>query len=512
MVVVDGAGRIVFANRQAQAMFGYALDALLGQPVEILLPAALRPSHEGHRAAYHAAPRTRAMGTDMELAARRQDGSEFPVEISLSPLATDSGTLVIAAVRDVTDRKRTEARLQALQRDADARRARETSELRTSEAMFRGLLDAAPDGMVIVDRQGRIVLVNRQAAAMFGAAPEALVGEAVELLLPDAYRAHHHRHRAAYHEAPRPRPMGAGMELLARRLDGGEFPVEISLSPLESARGMLVIAAVRDITERKRTEAALQALREESERQRVQAERAALEQAARRAEKLAALGTLAAGLAHELNNPIGIMSSRIELMLLEGDGLAAEAREDLQVLQRQAQRVARITNGLLSFARQSSGGRGPVDLNHVVRETLALAERQIEKEGVRFGVDLTPDLPAIFGDADTLQQVVLNLLTNARDALAAHGGDIYIRTAARAADPGVVELVVADTGPGIAPEDLARLFDPFFTTKPTGTGLGLSISHGIVREHGGTIDVESKPGEGTTFVLAFPAIRSGTPP
>jgi PAS domain S-box-containing protein len=446
--------------------------------------------------------RTRLMGAGMELSARRKDGTEFPVEISLSPLAGESGTLVIAAVRDITERKRTEARVQALQEEANAT-------LRTSEAMFRGVLDGAPDGMIIVDRAGLIVLVNRQALTLFSASTEELVGRPVEILLPEAYRATHHQHREAFHEAPRARSMGAGMELLARRLDGAEFPVEISLSPLESDRGILVIAAVRDITERKRTEASLQALREEAERRRVEAERAALEQAARRAEKLASLGTLAAGLAHELNNPIGIMSSRIELILLEDAALSAELRDDLQVLQRQAQRVAKITNGLLSFARQSSGDRGPVDLNHVVQETLALAERQIEKEGVRFAIELAPDLPAIFGDADTLQQVVLNLLTNARDALAAGGGDIHIRTARREGRPDFVELVVADTGPGIAPEDLTRLFDPFFTTKPAGTGLGLSISHGIVREHGGTIDVESSPGRGTRFVLAFPAIRPG---
>src|SRR5204862_3441827 len=138
---------------------------------------------------------------------------------------------------------------------------------------------------------------------------------------------------------------------------GVDFPVEISLSPLETPEGTLAIAAVRDITERKRIEAHVQMLREEAERRRVDAERAALEHAARRAEKLAALGTLAAGLAHELNNPIGIMSSRIELMLLEGNALPAGVRDDLEVLHRQTQRVARITQGLLSFARRSSGER-----------------------------------------------------------------------------------------------------------------------------------------------------------
>jgi signal transduction histidine kinase len=241
-----------------------------------------------------------------------------------------------------------------------------------------------------------------------------------------------------------------------------------------------------------------------TERRRAEAEREALAHGARRAEKLAALGTLAAGLAHELNNPIGIMSSRIELMLLEGAStLPAEVRNDLQVLHRQTQRVARITQGLLSFARRSSGERAPVDLNHIVRETLLLTESQIAKTGVRVTVDLAAELPVILGDADMLQQVVLNLVTNARDALAG-GGAITI--VSRMREGGLVELVVADTGPGIAPEDLPRVFDPFFSTKPTGTGLGLAITHGIVNEHRGTIDVESVPGQGTRFILSFPTL------
>jgi signal transduction histidine kinase len=271
---------------------------------------------------------------------------------------------------------------------------------------------------------------------------------------------------------------------------------------MATPEGVVVIAAVRDITERKRIEADLRALNEDLVHQRQEAERAALALAARRAEKLAALGTLAAGLAHELNNPIGIMSSRIEVMLMEGEALPGHVREDLEVLHRQTQRVARITHGLLTFARTSAGEREPVDLNHIVRETLLLAETQITKRGVKVTVDLAPDLPAILGDADTLQQVMLNLVTNARDAVES-GGEIRIATSRRERDHRI-ELVVADSGRGIAPEDLARIFDPFFTTKSEGTGLGLSLTHGIVREHGGTIDVESSPGRGTRFVLVFP--------
>lgn len=232
-------------------------------------------------------------------------------------------------------------------------------------------------------------------------------------------------------------------------------------------------------------------------------ERVALERSARQAEKLAGLGTLAAGLAHELNNPIGIISSRAELLLLESgsEPLPAGLREDLEVIHRHAQRVARIAQGLLSFARHSSGRPGLVDLNHVVDATLLLVEKLIVTGGVTLKRALAPDLPPIWGEANAIQQVVMNLLTNARDATRA-GDEISVETARDAAD-GAVRLIVRDTGAGIPPELLPKIFDPFFTTKAEGTGLGLSISYGIVRDHHGTVDVQSQPGEGTTFVLTF---------
>jgi two-component system NtrC family sensor kinase len=237
-------------------------------------------------------------------------------------------------------------------------------------------------------------------------------------------------------------------------------------------------------------------------------ERRGLERAAKQSEKLAALGTLAAGLAHELNNPIGIISTRAELMLLDAEsrGLPDDVTEDLRVIHRHSQRIARITQGLLSFARSPSGQSGRVDLNRVIDETLLLVEKTIVKDGVRVRRALTPDLPMIWGDANALQQVVVNLLTNARDAVRA-GGEIFIETRVAAEPPGRVQLAVRDTGSGIPPEVLAKIFDPFFTTKAEGTGLGLSISYGIVRDHRGTVDVRSTPGEGTTFVLTFRPAR-----
>jgi len=238
-------------------------------------------------------------------------------------------------------------------------------------------------------------------------------------------------------------------------------------------------------------------------------EKVGLERSARQAEKLAALGTLSAGLAHELNNPVGIISSRIDLMLQEAEelGLPPQVRQDLEVLHRHSQRVARIARGLLSFARQSPGDRGLLDLNGVVEDTLLLLEKQVSKEGITVRRLLAPDLPPMQGDSNALQQVVLNLLTNARDAMG-DGGEIRIETGTVASRPGWLRLVVADNGPGIPLHRLPRIFDPFYTTKAQGTGLGLAVSYGIVREHQGTIDVQSQPGKGTTFTLTFPVVAT----
>jgi PAS domain S-box-containing protein len=238
-------------------------------------------------------------------------------------------------------------------------------------------------------------------------------------------------------------------------------------------------------------------------------EQVAFERSVRQSEKLAGLGTLAAGIAHEINNPIGIISSRIEIMLLdaESDPLPAEVMEDLRVLHRHAQRVARIAQGLLSFSRQApgEGTRAPVDLNTLVEDTLLLVEKQVVKGGIAVKRILDPGLPPVWGDENALQQVLMNLLTNARDALGA-GGEISIETGIAPGEVKAVKLVVRDTGTGIPPDVLPRIFDPFFTTKPSGTGLGLSVSYGIVRDHKGTLEVESRPGEGTTFILTLPPL------
>jgi PAS domain S-box-containing protein len=239
--------------------------------------------------------------------------------------------------------------------------------------------------------------------------------------------------------------------------------------------------------------------------------RVALERSIQESEKLAAIGTLAAGLAHEINNPIGIMLSRIELMLSDAEepALTASLRQDLEVLQRNATRVSRIAQGLLSFARRAPGVKVPIDLNLVVEDTLVLFEGQATKAGITVTRHLASEPPRVRGDANELQQVLLNLLKNAREALP-DGGEIRVETGPAPDRPGWVRLVVADTGPGIPQDLLSKIFVPFFTTKDEGTGLGLPVSYRIVQDHGGALDVTTPPEGGTTFTVLLPALGPDT--
>lgn len=356
--------------------------------------------------------------------------------------------------------------------------------LEDSAAIAEAIYQSAAQGIVVIDQHGRIVSANPRFEQLFGYGRAELVGQSLEMLLPERLRSRHGAHLDDYFKAPRARPMGLGLDLLGQRKDGTEIAVEVSLSPVESPTGRLAMAFIADITERLK-----------------------LEHDSRRSEKLVTLGAIAAGIAHELNNPIGIICSRIELMLADAESrkLPAEVEEDLHVLHRNALRVSKTAQGLLTLARHHPKQRRPVDLNAEVEEALLLVGKQMTKDGVRVTTDLDRTLPEIIGDSVALQEVLLNLIMNAREAISG-GGTLRIQTARVPDRSDWVRLTVADSGCGIAPEAMAKLFDPFYTNKPNGTGLGLWISKRIVRDHRGTIDVQSEPGKGTTFTVSLPSI------
>jgi PAS domain S-box-containing protein len=499
IVGVGPDGLIVLANAQTESLFGHARGELIGQPVEMLVPERFRSVHPSHRSAYFTDPRTRPMGADLELAGRRKDGSEFPAEISLSSIETGDGVLAIAAIRDISDR-------------VEAQRK------------FEQFLEFAPDAIVGIGSDGRIVIANAQTEALFGHARGELIGRPVEVLVPERFRSVHPSHRGAYFTDPRTRPMGADLELAGRRKDGSEFPAEISLSSIESGDEVLGIAAIRDISDRVDAERERQELEDQLERARrdeSERERRVLEEQLNQLRRLESVGQLAGGIAHDFNNLLGVILNYAQFVadeLPEG----SSAREDVDEIQRAAERGAALTRQLLIFSRREVVRPVVLDLNHLVSDLDRLLRRALG-EHIELETRFAPGLWRVEADPGQVEQVLVNLAVNARDAMPT-GGRLIVETtnveldeAARELDGSIapgryVRLAVSDTGIGMDPAVAARAYEPFFTTKPRGegTGLGLTTVYGIVTGVGGSINIYSESGLGTTVKVHLPA-SSGTP-
>ena len=344
-----------------------------------------------------------------------------------------------------------------------------------AERNLRLVMDAVPDAIVVADREGRILESNAPAQRM--AADEGSVnGRTVfEFFDPTAAALVGERMAAAF------RGEVQQFELPFQRANGTRGVSAVLYAPVRDGSGITrILVLARDVTDQKRTEAQLQ-----------------------QAEKLTAMGQLVSGVAHEINNPAAIISGFAQTLLL--DELKPEHREMLQMVYDEATRIGRITSNLLAFARAGGKQRTLLDLNDIVRRTYALRSYHLSTLNITMSLELDPSEPKIWADASELQQMLLNLLINAEQALVTveTPRTIIVRTRADELD---AVLEMADSGPGIAPDIRGKIFDPFFTTKAegVGTGLGLSICYGIAQEHGGRIWVESEPGHGARFFVALP--------
>ncbi|MBI4551197.1 MAG: PAS domain S-box protein [Candidatus Latescibacteria bacterium] len=480
IVGVDREGRIVLVNTQTERIFGYSREELLGQSVEVLIPARFRVRHAKHRAGYTSDPRTRPMGVCLDLIGRRKDGSEFPVEISLSPLETPDGLIVTSIIRDVTERKRLEAQLRQYTADLERLVDERTAELRVAKEFSETVLENANSLVLVLSAEGKVLLFNKRCEETTGYISEAIIGQDwITTFLPvDA--------------------QDQGCLILTGIIEG-RMP-DVWESPMLTKNGTIrtirwrhgvildkagqttgVIAIGQDVTEQRR-----------------------LEEQVLQAERLAAVGRMAAQVAHEIRNPLSSIGLNIELLADEirerrwND--SDEAKELVQVALSEIERLNDVIRDYLMFARMPIKQLRPEPVNPLVTGLVKLVRPEAKRSRVRLVSKLDPGIPAVTIDRSLVGQALLNCVRNAIEAMP-DGGTLTITT--RLAESRV-EVSIKDTGPGIPSEHLTKVFDPFYSTKDKGTGLGLPYVRQIITEHGGHVVLQSTPSVGTTVIIQLP--------
>lgn len=367
---------------------------------------------------------------------------------------------------------------------------------------FKAAFEACPCGLLIVDSAGRINLVNREIERMFGYSRHELLGQPVEVLIPEEYRRTHPLFLKDYFNRPATRKIGAGRVLYGMRKDGIEVPVEIGLTPVDTDEGLLVVGSVMDISER------IQAAHDQQK----------LEEKLRQSQKMEAIGQLAGGIAHDFN---GILQAILGNAEIVKEGITGEELEnDVSEIIANVRRGKGIVDRILTFSREQKLTLRSVDMKKQIRESCKFLQSTLPSNvDIRFHVE--PGLPRIMADAMTVEQILYNLVNNSVQAMPGGGQvdvalesfyavDSFVRMQPELNEGWYVRMMVRDTGEGMDKDILDKAFEPFFTTKApgSGSGLGLSLVHGLVREHGGTGWIESEPGAGTTVSCLFPAVES----
>jgi len=475
IIVIDRRGVVVSLNRAAERMFGYTVSDVVGNNVKMLMPEPYRGEHDGYLDRYQRTGEKRIIGIGREVTGRRRDGSTFPMDLSVGEANQHGERFFVGIIRDITGRNAAELAV------------------RESELRLRALLDTLPDGVIVIDETGSIQSCSTSAERLFGYTEAEILGRNVSLLMPSPYRQAHDGYLERYLRTGERRIIGIGRVVVGLRKSGETFPMELGVGEFPHGGRRFFTGFVRDLTERQQTEKRVQDLQAEL----------------LHVSRLSTMGQMASTLAHELNQPLTAITNYLQAArrLVVGSspvsgGPTAEEVMDKAIAQ--ATRAGEVIRRLRDFVAKGEAERRIEVLNTVVEEATALALVGAKQFGVRTDFSLDPAVPPVFIDKVQVQQVVLNLVRNAVEAMEGSARRELLVATGCVEGGTVAEVRVSDTGPGLAAEVVERLFQPFITTKKAGMGLGLSICREIVEAHGGRLAAEPNPTGGVIFRFTLP--------
>ncbi|MCH7872365.1 MAG: PAS domain S-box protein, partial [Planctomycetes bacterium] len=476
IITIDERGTVHSFNPLAERMFGYAPSEVVGKRVAMLMTEPDRSEHEPCLTAFFATGRKKAIGTRREFTGRRKDGTEFPFEVSVAEVRSTQGRFFTAILHDITERKRVE------------------HELRRSEERYRQLVANINDALIVDDEQGRLTYANGRFFELFGFSADDLLSIRTEDYVAPAY---HEKLRDFHERRMRGEEVPRQFEYEGRRRDGSSLWLEACVTPV-TKDGVVIgtQSLIRDATARKRAEEQLRHREAELAH----------------ATRLSAVGELATGIAHELNQPLATIVNYAESARLRLDQDPGSSSEEtgvrLEKIAAEAKRAGEIIHRMRHLLRNKEPQWSVVDLNECATVIADLIKSEARLKGVSVRLRLADDNPAVSGDGIQIQQVILNLVRNGMDAIAERPADrdTLTITTELVAD-GLVRCSVGDSGGGLSDDGFDRLFEPFNTTKSDGLGLGLSVSRWIIEAHGGQITAARRPGGGALFSFVLPVIR-----
>ena len=475
IIVIDANGIVQVYNAACEKLFGYKPDNVLGKNVKMLMPEPYHAEHDGYLQNYHLTGEKQIIGIGREVVGRRNDGSTFPMYLSVGEGRTHERQIFVGIIHDLTEQKEAEAAV------------------REREARLRSILDTVPDAIITIDEKGIVESFSLAASRLFGYEPSEVVGRNVKVLMPPPYRDQHDGYLEHYGRTGERRIIGKGRIVVGLRRDGSTFPMELAVGEVQGGERRLFTGFVRDITERQDTEHRLQELQSEL----------------LHVSRLSAMGQMTAAIAHELNQPLTaitnyVKAARRTLDSRETDPHAiVRAQDMIDKAAVQTLRAGGIIRNLRGFVEKRDGNRTPENLSKVIEEALALAFVGAADKNIKLKLNLDSTLPPVLIDKIQIQQVLINLIRNSIEAmLAVQKRELLLATGH--GDPGFANVTVRDTGPGLPQHISSRLFEPFQTTKDKGMGIGLTICQSIVDAHGGRIWLLRDMPSGTGFRFRLP--------